>query len=68
MKKRKAIYHHNSPKSYNGKKWAYTHDDWEVLVKGIVEKWAVVNRPGYLPFLVKVSDLTFEVTHERNNP
>jgi FPC/CPF motif-containing protein YcgG len=57
MKNKKVIFRHTIPIKFDGKKWTYSFDEHEVIVMAVVDGYAMIKRPGCMPFVVNAKDL-----------
>ena len=51
------IYQKRWPVSYDGKRWHERAEDIPVRILAIAGNWAMVRRPGCMPFCVMVKEL-----------
>lgn len=61
MKKEQVILRRKEPVSFNGKKWTYQETEFEVIVMAVADGFAMVRRPGCMPFVVDEKQLTRRV-------
>ena len=62
-----AIVRKRTPKTFDGKTWTYSAEDYEVCVMTRVEGYAMVRRKGCVPFVVRESELTAPPTRDARN-
>jgi len=56
-KQRKALLTQRLPKGFDGKKWSYEINQFEVIVLAVVGKVAMVKRSKCYPIIVDTKDL-----------
>jgi hypothetical protein len=52
-----AIHKKVSPEKYDGKKWTYKTNLIEVEVMAIADKFAMVRRKGFAPYVCQVKEI-----------
>lgn len=56
-KKKRMILKEEVPDKFEGGKWSYKTRQLEVTVLAIADKYAMVRRPGCVPFVAREKDL-----------
>lgn len=54
----KHITHHSiTPEKFVKGKWFYKTEDRDIILMGVVGKWAMIRRPKACPYVVEVKEL-----------
>ena len=57
MKQERAMLKRKKPDKFDGKRWTYLDEEFEVIVMAVVGVYAMVRRPQCAPFVVWAKEL-----------